>query len=186
VTSRASDPSASEFYQALRKVVDKERDALVECWDVRPQYTPLMLEQILPEVVRELDMSYDRECHDLDAILYRETDEVYFNAKDEWAKYISVALEHENDHSTAAEEMIKLQRFNVPLTVLITYPEESAKNRMLDKYSEIIQQADVLGNSSTNLRQLAIFGYKGARWEAFAYKNRTFAPVQRQSLAASA
>lgn len=186
MTSRASDPSDSEFYEAFRKVVDKERAVLADCWDVRLRYTPLMLGEILPEVARELDMRYYRECHDLDAILYREIDEVHFKKKDDWAKYISVALEHENDHSTAAEEMIKLQRFNAPLTVLITYPEENAKDRMLDKYSEIIQQADVLGNASTNRRQLAIFGYKGARWEAFVYQDRTFAPVPLRSLAASA
>jgi len=50
VTSRASDPSASEFYGAFRKVVDNEKARLVESWDVSPRYTTLMLEEILREV----------------------------------------------------------------------------------------------------------------------------------------
>jgi len=131
-------------------------------------------------------MRYYRECHDLDAILYREIGDAHFKQKDDWAKYISVALEHENVHFTAAEEMIKLQRFNAPLIVLITYPEESAKDQMLDKYSEIIHQADVLENASKNRRQLAMFGYKGGQWEAFVYKDGKFVPVPPQSLAANA
>ena len=168
------DPSPSDFYSAFQKVVSREKAALLECWQDSGKYTILMLERILPDVARELGMHYHKEYWWLDAILYHEKDEARFDPRYTYAKYISVALEHENEHAGAADEMNKLQVFNAPLAVLITYPLRNRTIGILEKYAAIIQGADVFENASTKRRQLAIFGYPGAEWDAFVYHGGRF------------
>jgi hypothetical protein len=157
----------------------------------KSNYTRIMLELILPEVSLELGMRYYKEYFGLDAILYHEIDGVHFDPKYSYAKYISVAVEHENEYSCAAEEMNNLQLLNVPLTVLITYPPRDKAVPTLAKYAAIIEAADVLENVSTQRRQVAILGYlnvlrhQNDEWEAFTYQDGGFIPVAPiQSLAA--
>ncbi len=52
-----------------------------------------------------------------------------------YAKWISVALEHENTGAHSHETINKLQLFNAPLKVLITYAAEGTEtDSLLRKY----------------------------------------------------
>lgn len=201
IVTQRMDPAPDDFYAAFRKVIDTRKTDLPRHWqrDAKArQYTALMLGDILPAVARELGICYydggrserpsARDYYLLDAVFYREIDQVHFKAKDKYVKYISVAIEHENEYSSAGEEMNKLQLFNVPLTVLITYPPKEKRKETLDKYSAIIRQADILENASATRWQLAILGpfgsYDDGDWEAFVYRDGGFVPVPVQSPAA--
>ena len=73
------------------------------------------------EIARELGMNCSHEYYTVDAILYNERDDGNFrNPRCAYAKYISVAIEIENNCTDAHVEMNKLQLLNAPLTVLIT------------------------------------------------------------------
>jgi hypothetical protein len=75
-------------------------------------------------------------------------------------------------------EMNKLQLFNAPLKVLITYARagEDMENVLL-KYTKIIETADVFGDIARLRRQLVVFGDKiGAfpTWRSFLYETGGF------------
>ncbi len=142
-----TDPSPSSFYSAFRRVVGANSELLLQKWTDSHSYTDVIRDVILPAMAAELNMGFHLECQTLDAAFFQATGET-------WARYLSVAIEHENDYSTAVEEMYKLQRFNAPLTVLITYPgRPEIGERILKKYAAIIKAADVFGNATTTAGQ---------------------------------
>jgi hypothetical protein len=176
------NPSPSDFYAAFLRIVNRERVALTEGWSSNLRHTAVMFERIVPAVADEIGMSYYIPYFGIDTIFCHEFDVINFRNPNLRcpAKYISVALEHENGCDTAAEEMNRLQIYNAPLTVLITYPypqTDAGGAKLLDKYAGIVRDADVFGNASTERKQLAIFGYPGQRWEAFVYADGTFTPL---------
>ncbi|MGD1072901.1 MAG: hypothetical protein ABSB15_22490, partial [Bryobacteraceae bacterium] len=64
----------------------------------------------------ELGVHHSNGYFGIDTIFYQERDTIDFpNSKFTWAKYISVAFEHENEYQEVAEEMNRLQIYNVPL-----------------------------------------------------------------------
>ena len=77
-----------------------------------------------------------------------------------YANWISVAIEHENDSSRAPEKMKeRLQSFNAPLKVLITYAAPGlASETLLRKYESLIKASDVFNDVATLRQQLVIFG----------------------------
>jgi hypothetical protein len=93
-----------------------------------------------------------------------------------YANWISVAIEHENDSSRAHEKMNKLQSFNAPLKVLITYAADDASDILLQKYENLIKSADVFNDVATLRQQLVILGTpKTVReWRFYAYENGGF------------
>ena len=94
-----------------------------------------------------------------------------------YANWVSVAIEHENDASRAQETMNKLQLFNAPLKVLITYaPPGSATDSLLRKYENIIRASDVFNDVATLRQQLVIIGTPKtvAQWRLYAYENDGF------------
>jgi hypothetical protein len=180
--STRTDPSPNEFYSAFLQVVNREKSALLDGWSSNPTHSGTMFGRVLPAVAEELAMRHRREFWWIDLVLYQERDQVHFPepawASCVYAKYVSVALEHENDHTYVADEMSKLQLANTPLTVLITYPQTDARaTELLEMYAEIVRDADIFGNASTARRQLAIFGYRGPRWDAFIYSDGRFTPL---------
>jgi hypothetical protein len=137
-----------------------------------------MRTDILPKVARHLGLlAWGKEYCTLDAIFYeeRETQQVRANAM--YARWISAAIEHERDARTTYREMNKLQLFNVPLKVLITYAAEGAEaDSLLRSYEGIIRAADVFDDFATLRRQLVIFGTPGTarEWRFFAYESDGF------------
>jgi hypothetical protein len=93
-----------------------------------------------------------------------------------YANWISVAIEHENDGSRVQEKMNKLQSFNAPLKVLITYAADEATDSLLRKCENLIKSADVFNDVATLRQQLVILGTpKTVReWRFYAYENGGF------------
>ncbi len=140
---------------------------------------------MFPKIACRLGLCcYKRDYYTLDGIFYRERDDKNFPEYMTYAKFISVALEHENDAGRSQIEMNKLQLINTPLKVLITYPtKRDPSEKLLEKYVEIVSGADIFSDISTLRRQLVIFGSrKGERpvWEGFVYSQSRFVPIEQE------
>ncbi len=178
-------PSPLEFYNAFWEVASEQTGSLLDCWMNYQDFTSLMRSRMFPEIARRLGVCcYQRDYYTLDGIFYRERDDKNFPEYMTYAKFISVALEHENDAGRSQVEMNKLQLFNTPLKVLITYPtKRDPSEKLLAKYEEIVSGADIFNDMSTLRRQLVIFGSRKDErpiWEAFVYSQGKFVPVERQ------
>ena len=141
-------------------------------------YNYFMRSTIYPRIGRHLGLlSWNKEYYTLDGMLYEErgTDDTGKYAA--YANWVSVAIEHENDASRAHETMNKLQLFNAPLKVLITYSAlGSATDSLLKKYENIIKASDVFNDFATLRQQLVILGTPKtvAEWRFYAYENEGF------------
>ena len=125
--------------------------------------------------------STNKDYYGLDCIFYSERDVMHFPANQYiYVKFITVAIELENDIHSTAIEMNKLQLFNSPLKVLATYPKASEKQAYLDRYSTIMQEADILQDFSTHRKQLVIFGTTNkvtASWTFHVYEDGKFKSI---------
>jgi hypothetical protein len=170
-------PSPSEFYSAFLKVVQPQELMLAEAWEKPRQYTALMF-SLFPPIAEALGFCcYLGNYFYLDTIFYKEKDITNFPSHWTYASFISVAVEHENECAGTAQEMNKLQLFNAPLKVLITYPYKRNSDSLLGRYAEIISAADVFDDISTLRRQLVIFGWKEGQnvgWKGFEYAQGSF------------
>jgi hypothetical protein len=94
-----------------------------------------------------------------------------------YAKWISVALEHENAGANSFETMNKLQLFNAPLKVLISYAGEGVEtDSLLRKYERIMSAADVFDDFATLRQQLVVLGTPKTvqDWRFYAYESDGF------------
>jgi hypothetical protein len=141
-------------------------------------YHFFMRRTIYPRVARQLGLlSWTKAYHTLDGMLYEErgTDDTGKYAT--YANWISVAIEHEDDGSRAHEKMNKLQSFNAPLKVLITYAAAGdASEALLRKYEQLIRSSDVFNDVATLRQQLVILGTPRTvlEWRYYAYENDGF------------
>ena len=174
--------SPLQFKIAFQKVVASLEPDILHRWTSGSQFTALVRRIILPQVAEALSLEVhsEKDYYWLDAIFYEERDTVHFGPDKTYAKYIAVALEHENIPTDTAIEMNKLQLFNTPLKVLITYADGSTAEMLLEKYARIVSGADVLSDFTTERRQLVIFGPPGSdppatlRWTFHVYENGVF------------
>jgi hypothetical protein len=174
--------SPREFKAAFLKAVAHFDSDVLNLWSDYPNYTKLMLGEIFPKIAEELDMLvWNENYYYLDSILYAEKDIDHFGDKT-YAKYIGVAMEHEHVIDGTAVEMNKLQLFNAPLKVLITYASGDGIQWGLDIYTKIIQDADIFGDFATLRRQLVIFGSisekKIVTWHFYAYEPTGFQEIK--------
>ncbi len=159
--------------------MQSERDGFRDALDYETRsYNFYMRTTIYPRVARQLGlMSWNREYYTLDGMLYEERGVDNTGKYATYANWISVAIEHENDSSRAHEKMNKLQSFNAPLKVLITYAADGAPSAaLLRKYEDIIKTSDVFHDVATLRQQLVILGTpKTVReWRFYAYENDGF------------
>jgi hypothetical protein len=154
---------------------DSFRDALE--YETR-SYNFYMRTTIYPRVARQLGLlAWNKEYYTLDGMLYEERGVDSTGKYATYANWITVAIEHENDSSRAHEKMNKLQSFNAPLKVLITYaPDGTASESLLKKYESLIKNSDVFNDVATLRQQLVILGTpKTVRdWRFYAYENDGF------------
>ena len=150
----------NQFKEAFLSAVSSVRPDVIALWDAKRDYTALMLDIVFPKIAAELNISvFNGDYYHLDSIFYSERDAEHFGSTAIYATCISIAMEHENDPTHSAVEMNKLQLFNAPLKVLITYAGTPDLRRFyLDRYTKIIQSADIFGDFATLRRQLVIFG----------------------------
>jgi|UniRef100_UPI0037832C52 hypothetical protein len=168
-----------QFKDAFLTAVTSVDSQIVALWDERRDYTALILDIVFPKIATELGISvFNANYYYLDSIFYAERDGGHFGPTATYAKCISIAMEHEHDVTGTAVEMNKLQLFNAPLKVLITYAQtEQMRSFYLDRYTKIVREADIFADFATLRRSLVIFGSLSGQvvtWYFYAYDSSGF------------
>jgi hypothetical protein len=168
-----------EFRNAFVAVMQSERDSFRTAVGFESKsYNFFMRTTIYPKVARHLGLSsWNKEYYTLDGMLYEERGVDQTGKYATYANWISVAIEHEIDSARTHEKMNKLQSFNAPLKVLITYAAEgAAADSLLGRYETLIKSSDVFNDVATLRQQLIILGTpKTVReWRFYAYENDGF------------
>jgi hypothetical protein len=168
-----------EFRDAFLKVMQAQQTnfrAAVH-FEVK-SYSYFMRAEIFPQIARHLRLlAWGKEYYTLDGVFYEERENQHVRANEAYAKWICVAIEHESDLRSTYKEMNKLQLFNVPLKVLITYAAEGAEaDSLLRNYERIVRAADAYDDFATTRRQLVILGTPKTveEWRFFVYENDGF------------
>ena len=173
----------AEFQTAFLDTVREREGEVIKHWQgAQSSHTQEMIGEVLPRIASKLNLqSYAGDYYTLDTIFYSDKDVKHFPEASTYAKSIAVALEHENVLKGSCVEMNKLQLFNAPLKVLITYARAGfGLEEFLQKYAEIVRDADVFGDFSNRNRQLVIFGdlVDGSpTWKFFVYQDLDFIPI---------
>jgi|ERR1700722_7013358 hypothetical protein len=169
-----------EFAAAFVDVASEKHDELARMWLTKRPYTTFILGTVFPLVATKLGLqAWIRNYYYLDSVFFREIDTTNFHSDVMNATYFEVALEHEHDITGTAQEIIKLQVFNAPLKVLITYDTtDQERNTHLKQYEEIVKSADIFSDAATRRRQLVIFGRKDSvnniEWSPYVYEEAGF------------
>jgi hypothetical protein len=141
-------------------------------------YAYFMRSSIFPKIAKHLGLlAWNKEYFTLDGMFYEERGTDKLGNYTAYAKWVSVALQHESLASKTHEDINKLQLFNVPLKVLITYAREGSEaDALLRKYEAIMSAADVYDDFATLRQQLVIFGTpKTVReWRFYVYESDGF------------
>lgn len=172
----------SNFSAAFVHVVTEKHDELARQWLMKRPYTTFILGTVFPLVATKLGLqAWIRNYYYLDSVFFREQDTSHFPSDVMNATYFEVALEHEHDITRTAQEMIKLQVFNAPLKVLITYDtSDQERNSHLMQYEEIVKAADIFSDAASRGRQLVVFGRKNdanIEWSTYVYEKTGFMPL---------
>jgi hypothetical protein len=168
-----------DFRNAFLAAMQAERDAFRTALGFETRsYNFFMRTTIYPRVARQLGLlAWNKEYYTLDGMLYEERGVDNTCKYATYANWISVAIEHENDSSRAHEKINKLQSFNAPLKVLITYAAEgAASDGLLRKYENLIKASDVFHDVATLRQQLIILGTPRTvhEWRFYAYEDDGF------------
>jgi hypothetical protein len=175
--------SPHEFRDAFLAALRGLNEEFKASWLGRSaDYTAFFRGKVLPNVANRLGLkAHCSDYYTLDAVFYSESDAKYFPPSSTYARCLAVAIEHENAAATSYIEMNKLQLFNAPLKVLITYARSGRETeKLLAMYDEIISWADCFGDIASLRRQLVILGEPGAvtSWRFFAYDQGGLAPLE--------
>ena len=168
-----------QFRNAFVAVMESERESFRAAVSFETKsYNFYMRTTIYPRVSRQLGLlSWNKEYYTLDGMLYEERGLDDTGKYASYANWISVAIEHETESARAIEKMNKLQSFNSPLKVLITYAAEGvATDSLLRKYENLVKSSDVFNDVATLRQQLVILGTpKTVReWRFYAYEDDGF------------
>jgi hypothetical protein len=141
-------------------------------------YLYYMRTNIFPKIAKHLGlMAWNKEYYTLDGMFYEERGANNSGNYSAYAKWIAVAVEHENKTAKTHEVINKLQSFNAPLKVLITYAAEGAETELLlRRYETIMSEADVFEDFATLRRQLVILGTPrtAKQWCFYVYESDGF------------
>jgi hypothetical protein len=168
-----------DFRNAFLEVMESEHDSFRTATGFETKsYNYFMRSTIYPKIARHLGLlSWKKEYYTLDGMFYEERGMDDTGKYATYANWISVAVEHENDASRAHETMNKLQLFNAPLKVLITYAADgAASDSLLQRYEGIIKASDVFNDFATLRQQLVILGTPrtATQWRFYAYEDGGF------------
>jgi hypothetical protein len=169
--------SPEQFKQVFLSVVVPHEAELVRLWlgGNTKEYTHFMLRTLLPSIANQLNLQvYTRDYYLMDSVFYEEMHTEIFPPNQNYIKYIAIAFEHEHAGNTSKAEIHRLQCYNTPLKVLVTYPDN---NNILSIYSNIMREADVFSDFSTLRKQLVIFGSRDGNkvnWGFYVYKDGGF------------
>jgi hypothetical protein len=164
-----------EFRNAFAAVMKSERDGFRTAvgFEIK-SYNYYVRSNIFPKIAKHLGLlSWRKEYYTLGGMFYEERGTDHAGNHATYAKWISVALEHENTGSNSFETMNRLQLFNTPLKVMITYAAEGIEtDLLLRKYETIMGAADMFNDFATLRRQLLILGTPKTvgEWRFYAYE----------------
>jgi hypothetical protein len=154
-------------------------------------YNYFMRTNIYPKIAKQLSLlPWNKEYYGLNGMFYEERATDNFGNYTAYAKWISVAIEHENNGLKAHESTSKLQVFNAPLKVLITYAAEGAEtDTLLARIERVMSESDVFNDFATLRQQLLILGTPRTirKWRFYAYESDGFVlmlPSREQESAA--
>jgi hypothetical protein len=141
-------------------------------------YMYFMRSNIFPKIAKQLGLqTWNKDYYGLDTMFYEERGTDDFGRFAAYAKWISVALEHAIKPTKTHEEINKLQMYNAPLKVLITYATEGAESEsLLRKYEAVMCDSDAFIDFATLRQQLVIFGTPRTvlDWRFYAYESDGF------------
>jgi len=168
-----------DFRNAFVAVMKSEHDSFRTALGFETKsYNYFMRTNIYPKIAKHLNLqSWNKEYYTLNGMFYEERGTDNFGNYTAFAKWISVAIEQENNGSPSLEPLMKLQLFNAPLKVLITYASEGAgTDALLRKYEKAMSDADVLDDFATLRQQLLIIGTPKTikKWRFYAYESDGF------------
>ncbi len=164
-----------QFFAAFKQVAVAHEKDLIQHWTRGLTQFTKTIRTVIDGVAALLDINlYNSDYYTLDAVFYRDKDVEHFDKDATYVKSIIVAFEHENAINGSVIEMNKLQLFNAPLKVLVTYGDSAQRTEFLKKFARIVKDADIFSDFSTHRKQLVIFGDKPAekiQWYPFVYKD---------------
>jgi hypothetical protein len=174
--------SPEQFFRAYSEAVREENELIQGSYDSPRDYTKIVRSSVLPRVAERISLEvFVSDYYTLDAIFYGGRDEDRLSKYGTYAKSILIAFEHENVVGTSMIEMNKLQMFNSPLKVLVTYASSGREQKKwLGIYEKIIKSADTFGDISSLRRQLVIFGERGVnapRWRGYQFESGGFEEI---------
>jgi hypothetical protein len=184
--------SCRDFRNAFVAVMKSESDAFRTAIGFETKsYNYFMRTNIYPKIAKHLGLlSWNKEYYGLNGMFYEERATDNFGNFRAYAKWISVAIEHENNGTKAHETINKLQAFNAPLKVLISYAAEGADtDTLLASLEKVMSGSDVFNDFSTLRQQLLILGTPKTirKWRFYAYESDGFVlmlPTREQEPAA--
>lgn len=175
------------FASAFRAAASVHEVQLRELWNSNHAYTRFIRDCLLPEVAGRLTLLHwcKTDYYWLDAVFFERRDAAHCREHETYAESLVVALEHENDAKGTHVEMNKLQMFNAPLKVLVTYDggrgEEKAFRGLLDRWARITRAADTFGDFETLRQTLVIVGSPGPVWRALIYRGGAYVAFESEA-----
>ncbi len=168
-----------EFRNAFLAVMKAEHESFRAAVGFEPKsYAWFVRSSIFPKIARQLGLlAWNKDYCTLDGMFYEERGRDKSGKYTTYAKWISVALQHANKPADTHEDLSKLQIFNAPLKVLITYVADGDDTEsLLRKYESVIREADVFDDIATLRVQLVILGTpRSARdWRFYVYEKDGF------------
>lgn len=168
-----------EFRSAFEAVLKAEHNGFRTAVGFEAKsYTYFVRSNLLPRIAKHLGLlTWAKEYYAIDAMFYEERGTDKFGNYARYAKWISVALEHELKSASSHEKINFLQTLNVPLKVLITYAAEGPEtDALLRRYEAVIGDADVFNDIATLRQQLVIVGTPQTvrEWQFYVYESDGF------------
>jgi len=163
-----------QFVDAFDAVVRRREKELRKLWWEPRKYTMNFLAPqvgVLPQVASDLGLKYRREIGRVDAMFYQPVNGV---------RAVSIAVEHEQSAEGARREAWTLSLLNVPLKVLVTYPEPGDEDEVLDSYATVLEATDIFHDFDTLKRQVVVFGFgdRGIEWHYYVNSRSGFVPLK--------
>jgi hypothetical protein len=141
-------------------------------------YAYFMRTNIFPKVAKQLGLlAWNKSYLGLDGMFYEERGTDRFGKFTAYPKWIAVAVDHAMKAQETPEQINKLQLFNVPLKVLITYADEQTEiDALLAKYETVIKDSDIFNDIAGLRQQLVIVGTPRAvrQWGFYVYESDGF------------
>ena len=168
-----------DFRNAFMAVMKAEHASFRTAVGFEPKsYAYFLRSNIFPRVAKHLGLlTWNKDYHGLESMFYEERGTDRFGNYTSFAKWVTVALEHERNASKTHETINKLQLFNTPLKVLITYAAEGEEtDLLLRKFEGVIADSDLFKDTATLRQQLVIFGTPKTirEWRFYVYESDGF------------